>query len=351
MNLASIWTLALQSTVGTETQLDRPELADPVPGTRPADTRPFGDDSSLPADVARGMVAIPNDDGEPDTRPAEQVACNEPAHVEKPSPRRSADERPVQVNIRIRARSPRDDTLQPSGVDDAAGPKDTVRIKWDSDTDGRRGLLQLDLSWPKAREEAPEAEQECGASPDQTAKVYRRIVVELTIRGDGQRPLVHVRALDARTGEWDVLEIGHHRQLEKLGVAVTIEEAGDSLAGSLPETPMDKVTELAEMVLVPQKLIPKLLNHAVTGLAVHGGVPHFAAKLAGNTLEQVVTPLLEPEGIPADVASELEGLTVACDLANGEMTSTVADAALDLLTERLNERLDDAAEKDSGQRK
>ena len=77
----------------------------------------------------------------------------------------------------------------------------------------------------------------------------------------------------------------------------------------------------------------------VEGVGRHAGMPGFAARWAGEAVEQIVTPLCKPDGVQSELLAGLDGVAITCDIDNGQVTSEVVNLALDDLADKLKDRL------------
>jgi hypothetical protein len=92
------------------------------------------------------------------------------------------------------------------------------------------------------------------------------------------------------------------------------------------------------MMAAPETLMPKMLGLGTAWLACHAGIPVLFARLAGDTVEQTVKPVCQPDGTLGKVLDDLEYAAVTCDLADGEVTTAVFNMALDRLADQLKSK-------------
>jgi hypothetical protein len=152
---------------------------------------------------------------------------------------------------------------------------------------------------------------------------------------------VRVDALNAETGNWDRVEVprAHRRTLAEFGIAVVAKETRDVLDTIIPaQTQLDRLAGLADVLLNPESLVPRLLGIFVEGIARHAGMPDPVARLAGDAAEQAIGPLFEPHGALGDLLAGIDDFSVTCDIANGQVTYAVIDLALDRLADELKKR-------------
>lgn len=161
-------------------------------------------------------------------------------------------------------------------------------------------------------------------------------------RGTQRAAVVRVKALNARTGNWEhvTLPPEHRRRLAGIGIGVVAEEAESAISSWLqPPTQLDKLAELAKVLLAPDTLVPKILGVLTESVARHAGMPDAVATWAGAAVEQAASPLFEPEGARSALLAGMDSFTVISDLDSGQVTSAVAGIALNRLADELKKRL------------
>ncbi len=170
---------------------------------------------------------------------------------------------------------------------------------------------------------------------------YSRVKIEFrAAEGTRRTPVVHVKAFDVRAGEWKSVDLPHeHRQsLEDIGIGVAAEEAGRGIKHLCASTPLDRLADIAEVLLAPETLVPKVLGLLAEGAALHAAMPGFAARWVGEAVEQAVSPVFEPHGARGEILAGVKDFAVTYDLGHGQATSAVVDLALDRLADELKKR-------------
>ena len=205
-----------------------------------------------------------------------------------------------------------------------------------SDHDWQR----FESRWQALRDE-PEPIRQAEALSD-FGEEYSNVIIEFRApEGTRRAPVVRVEAFNVRTRKWEPVDLApkHQRRLAHIGIGVAAEEAKSAIgANLLAATPLDRLADLARVIVAPETLMPKVLGILVEVTARHAGMPGFVARWAGEAVEQAVTPVFEPDGVRGELLAGLRGFTVTCDLGHGQVTSAVADLALDRLADELKKR-------------
>ena len=164
---------------------------------------------------------------------------------------------------------------------------------------------------------------------------YNEVKIEFrAAEGAHRAPVVRVKAFNVRAREWEQVDLPRDLRLwlAGIGIGVAADDAKSVIgANLLAATPLDRLADLAGVLLAPETLVPKVLGMLVEGAARHAGMPGFVARWAGEAVEQAVAPAFEPDGMRGELLAGLKDFAVTCDLSHGQATSAVADLALDRL--------------------
>ena len=205
-----------------------------------------------------------------------------------------------------------------------------------SDHDWQR----FESRWQVLRDK-PEPIRQAEALSD-LGEEYSKVKIEFRApEGTRRAPVVRVKEFNVRTGKWEPVDLprDHRRWLADIGIGVAAEDVtipiGENL---LAATPLDRLADLARVIVAPETLVPKVLGILVEGVARHAGMPGFVARWAGEAVEQAVAPAFEPDGVRGELLAGLKDFAVTCDLGHGQVTSAVADLALDRLADELKKK-------------
>jgi hypothetical protein len=98
---------------------------------------------------------------------------------------------------------------------------------------------------------------------------------------------------------WEPVDLPpeHRQRLARIGISVAAEEAKRAIGEHLlTATPLDRLADVARVIMAPETLVPKVLGMLGEGVARHSGMSGFVARWVGEAIEQAVSPAFEPDG-------------------------------------------------------
>jgi hypothetical protein len=158
-----------------------------------------------------------------------------------------------------------------------------------------------------------------------------RFRVRYEARRNAGGAVAHLEGLNAGKSKWESVEVPAEllAQLAGPGIGVIAGQVTSNLEARLAPTSLDVTAQFAGLLLQPEtlpgRLLAKVMGIFARAVALHFGLPGFAAGLVGRAVEQLFSPVPEPTGARGRAAEDVEEFTVTCDLLGGHVTPTVVD--------------------------